>query len=231
MVQKLQPPLAALPSCPDAIRDYLADLSGMPLPVPRALYPRICSALVDVPNAIVRADGMLAMTMGNLLLMDPVISDSEMSTSVIMCNLLHGVSSSIALASDAPNIFQVRLNRSEGGTSSASMAQKCRPDLIIVASCCTLLVGEDKVANHLSDAVIDLKRKLQSGFSAAHYGSVPYILGYAASGTEVIFVAIDASGQVRVVKSQFLDSGMNCDIGHWALQGVACHTLTLSLKG
>lgn len=79
-------------------------------------------------------------------------------------------------------------NKSETRSSNSSAAQRARkrPDTMIVANRCTLLVGEDKHQN-LEDAVSDLKLKRVS-ILPLHYGEVSFLLGYVAGGTRFQWV-------------------------------------------
>jgi hypothetical protein len=98
--------------------------------------------------------------------------------------------------SDVRLRFSFLFNSTERGTTSKSTAKRSRPDTLVVAKSCTLLVGEDKQVQHLHDAMVDLKRKMSGGFSAHHYGPVQFLLAYTAAVPEIQFWAISCTGQV-----------------------------------
>lgn len=94
----------------------------------------------------------------------------------------------------------VQCNRTELGAGSLSGAVpfKARPDMQVVHNMATLAIGEDKAPNKLHKAVEDLKQHVAGGLGAVQYGTVPGILGYAASGFALQFYFISTAGQVRL---------------------------------
>lgn len=71
-------------------------------------------------------------------------------------------------------------------------------DTVGSAFCLSLLFGEDKVrqTRGLQDAWRDLQDKLASGFPTLFYGSIPYLLVYAAAGVHIQFGRLLPTGKV-----------------------------------
>jgi hypothetical protein len=81
--------------------------------------------------------------------------------------------------------------------SSHAIAHKLRPDTMLVAENCTLMLGEDKHTD-LAAAYADLSRK-RVNLSGMHYGPVKFLLGYAAAGTTVQWCFLpDLTNQVGI---------------------------------
>ena len=79
-------------------------------------------------------------------------------------------------------------------TSSKELQDRLRPDTIVVMNQCTLLLGEDKVAD-IKLAMKDLERKRRP-LHALHYGDVRFLLAYAAAGTEYQWLWISSDGRM-----------------------------------
>ena len=79
--------------------------------------------------------------------------------------------------------YSIRLNESKRDRSHTSRSQKekVRPDIMVIVSSCTLLLGEDKHAN-LAAAFQDLQSK-RVDLSSRHYKDVTFLLAYAAAET------------------------------------------------
>lgn len=94
----------------------------------------------------------------------------------------------------------VQSNRTEkkACSRSSAVASRMRPDIFVVYNSCTLMIGEDKEGGKLTEATADIQQYVNARLPAAQYGSVPGILAYAASGTELQFMYIQQDGQVRL---------------------------------
>lgn len=120
---------------------------------------------------------------------------------------------------------QVLLNITERGAGSVSevIEDRLRPDMIIVYDSCTLMIGEDKAPHKLQAAQADIRSYGEGGLSATHYGSVPGIPAYAASGTQLRFMFISSNGQVHAGAGQAASAS-----GIWAvLRGLKASVLLL----
>lgn len=82
------------------------------------------------------------------------------------------------------------------GPSNIHLPQ-ARPDVILVTKHLLLFLSELKRKSEgLLPALDDMRRKLQQGLPAMHYGNLPYLLAAAQAGTAVQMCAVSADGKV-----------------------------------
>ncbi|GAQ83816.1 Hypothetical protein KFL_001630140 [Klebsormidium nitens] len=75
-----------------------------------------------------------------------------------------------------------------------------RPDGTAVAKYALLLAGEEKPEDGtLQEALADLKAKFREPFSKLHYGVLPYIICYTASGKQVQFYSLQLDAITGVI--------------------------------
>lgn len=92
--------------------------------------------------------------------------------------------------------YKLLFNCSEKKTCSNisdTIRKGARPDTLVIASGCTLLIGEDKVSS-LHATENDLLKKMLP-LSTQFYGKVQFILGYIAAGTVFQWVYIGKDGK------------------------------------
>ncbi len=92
--------------------------------------------------------------------------------------------------------YELLFNCSEKKTCSNisdTIRKGARPDTLVIACGCTLLIGEDKVSS-LHAAENDLLKKMLP-LSTRFYGKVQFILGYIAAGTVFQWVYIGKNGK------------------------------------
>jgi hypothetical protein len=93
-------------------------------------------------------------------------------------------------------LYELLFNCSEKKTCSNisdTIRKGARPDMLVIASGCTLLVGEDKLSS-LHATENDLLKKMLP-LSTQFYGKVQFILGYIAAGTVFQWVYIGKDGK------------------------------------
>lgn len=135
------------------------------------------------------------------LIADPLPNaGQEMTTTIGMHFLISTTFNMLNTFSPIHLPLLVQSNRTELGAGSLSgvVPFKARPDMLVVHNMATLAIGEDKAPNKLHMAVEDLKQYVAGGLGAVQYGTVPGILGYAASGFMLQFNFISTAGQVRL---------------------------------
>ncbi|DBB09237.1 TPA: hypothetical protein ACH3X3_007820 [Trebouxia sp. C0006] len=126
---------------------------------------------------------------------------TEMHTSVDICNFVGSVWESLTTHSPIKLKHSLLFNKTLQlhNVSSHAIAPKSRPDTMLVAENCTLLLGEDKHSD-LAAAYQDLNRK-RVDLSGLHYGPLKCMLGYVAAETTVqwCFIPSHADQPVQVV--------------------------------
>ncbi len=139
-------PDPALPTNDSQVFQWLFDFTQLKIPV-TALFHQHADTIAqellapqdDAPSAVV--------TFTELLQTAPrLLYTSEMQTSVYVCNFVGSVWGS--LATHSPTVLKHRLLLNKASqlhnVSSHAIAPKSRPDTMLVAENCTLLLGEDK---------------------------------------------------------------------------------------
>ncbi|DBB14133.1 TPA: hypothetical protein ACH3X3_001085 [Trebouxia sp. C0006] len=111
--------------------------------------------------------------------------NSEQNTTIYVCSFIERCWQPLATYSPIYLQYDLMFNKTSqlSNVSSHAIAHKLRPDTMLVAENCTLMLGEDKHTD-LAAAYADLSRK-RVNLSGMHYGPVKFLLGYAAAGTTV----------------------------------------------
>jgi hypothetical protein len=126
---------------------------------------------------------------------------SELTTTVAVSHYFDTVFDNLNLYSRLKLEFECSLNTRERCTTSSCV--QGRPDTVIVVNGCTFMIGEDKEEGKMADAIGDIKKKVM-GLDIHHYGSVQFLLAYAAAGLRVQFFTVSANGtQVHAYHSRF----------------------------
>eukprot|EP00245_Coleochaete_scutata_P005940 TRINITY_DN1996_c0_g1_i5.p1 TRINITY_DN1996_c0_g1~~TRINITY_DN1996_c0_g1_i5.p1 ORF type:complete len:584 (-),score=89.29 TRINITY_DN1996_c0_g1_i5:252-2003(-) len=182
------PPALLVPR--EKLREYLEKDHGR-IPVSPAYWDIVQATASHLLFNLVPGNSLVASRMTSLLSADWGPLCSELETTCNMWLLLHFVFDSLQII-ESPLRYRLLLNSSEDG-SSRVLRGGCRPDTLILADDCTLLVGEDKKGGNLKGAYDDLRDKL-CGLNRLHYGNVPYILAYAASGSRIQLFNLSTHG-------------------------------------
>jgi hypothetical protein len=139
-----------------------------------------------------RADGSeIPAAMTTLLRVAPRDYKSELTTTVAVSHYFDTVFDTLNLYSTLKLEYDCSLNTKEQCTTSSCV--QGRPDTVIVVNGCTLMIGEDKREGSMIDAIGDIKKKVM-GLNIHHYGSVQFLLAYAAAGLRVQFFMVSANG-------------------------------------
>lgn len=178
-------PEPGLPTSGSQVLQWLFDFRDLKVPVTAIFYrqmlllqgpPQHLAPQTDACSAVVTFTDLLQ-TASSL----PFSSD--MDTCVYMCHFVERVWST--LADFSPTCLQYSLLLSKASQlssgSSQSAARKLRPDTMLVEQDCTLMLGEDRHTD-LAAAFAELERK-RVDLSGMQYGSLTFMLGYAAAGT------------------------------------------------
>ena len=175
-----------LPSSDSQVLQWLFNFTELKVPVLALYYQQMLSQgssqclvpEVDVASAVV--------TFTELLQASPDLPfSSEQDTSLYVCDFVRRVWRTLAKYSPTRLQYSLLFNKASqlSSVSSHATARKLRPDTMLIAESCTLMLGEDKHTD-LAAAFADLKRK-RVDLSGIHYGPLKFMLGYAAAGTVV----------------------------------------------
>jgi len=198
------PPLTALPRDAQQLNALLSDWTGLRIPVPASTHASLQSQLTASSLALLVpvAGYHKAAAAFARLIADPLPNaGQEMTTTIGMHVLMSTTFDMLSTFSPIHLPLLVQSNRTELGADSLSGAVpfKARPDMLVVHNMATLAIGEDKAPNMLHKAVEDLKQYVAGGLGAVQYGTLPGILGYAASGFTLQLYFISTAGQVDPV--------------------------------
>lgn len=180
-------PNSLLPSTGSQVLQWLFDFTELKVPVTPLFFQQMLTLqgpqqyLIPV---LVAASAVTTFT--DLLQTAPRLPfSSEQNTSIYVCSFIERCWQTLATYSPTSLQYDLRFNETSklSNVSSPAIAYKLRPDTMLVAENCTLMIGEDKHTN-LAAAYADLSRK-RADLSGMHYGPVKFMLGYAAAGTTV----------------------------------------------
>lgn len=85
----------------------------------------------------------------------------------------------------------------EGMGMGSAVGSGLRPDTVIVCANTTLMIGVEREADGLYQAMHDIQNYAWGGLPVVRYGGVHGIPAYAAAGTELQVLFIQRDGQVR----------------------------------
>jgi hypothetical protein len=176
-----------LPNTDSQALQWLFDFTGLKVPVTAVFYQQMLALQGPQQRLVPELDAASAVvTFTELLQTAPDLPfSSEMDTSVYVCNFIGRVWRTLAKYSPTSLQYGLLLNKASqlSSVSSHAIAHKLRPDTMLIAENCTLMLGEDKHID-LAAAYADLGRK-RVDLSGMHYGPLKFMLGYAAAGTAV----------------------------------------------
>ena len=187
----------ALPTTPEQVRTSLAQRATaqepMRIPVTSKFYHRILYTDQTLATATLACtdDSDISVHMTTLLGAAPRDHASELTTTVAVSHYFDTVFDSLNLYSKLKLEYECSLNTRERCTTSSCV--QGRPDTVIVVNGCTFMIGEDKQAGKMTDAIGDIKKKVM-GLNIHHYGPVQFLLAYAAAGLRVQFFTVSANG-------------------------------------
>jgi len=179
-------PDPALPTNDSQVFDWLFGFTKLKIPV-TVLFHQHASTIAQQQLLAPQDDAASAVvSFTELLQTAPCMPYStEMHTSVYICNFVGSVWESLTTHSPIKLKHSLLFNKTLQlhNVSSHAIAPKSRPDTMLVAENCTLLLGEDKHSD-LAAAYQDLNRK-RVDLSGLHYGPLKCMLGYVAAETTV----------------------------------------------
>ena len=184
-------PASAHESLPRTVNDVRAFLgTGMCIPVTQQFFTTVQTSDQDVSTRLAATDGsLLPARLSGLLCASPFEVHSEITTTACIISYFQAVFECLLLYSSTKLGFKMFCNKAEATSSSAVTQPRTCPDTHLVVNSCTLLVGEDKGEGHMWDAQRDVLRKM-TNLNPLHYGAVPYLLAYIASGSVVQFLML-----------------------------------------
>ena len=103
---------------------------------------------------------------------------------------------------------RMKVTGSSDKVDSKGAPSRSRPDTLVVVHQATLLIGEDKPAGNMLAALNDIKAYCKSGINRHHYGAVPCLLAYAASGCIISFLLISMDGSVSALTWRMLGAAL-----------------------
>ncbi|DBA96667.1 TPA: hypothetical protein ACH3X1_015522 [Trebouxia sp. C0004] len=163
-------PDPALPTNSSQVSEWLFGCTQLKIPVTAIFYQH--TSTVSQQQLAPQDDAASAVvTLTELLQTAPRLPYStEMHTSVYVCNFVGSVWGSLTTHSPTNLKYNLLLNKASQlrNVSSHAIAPKSRPDTMLAAESCTLLLGEDKHIDLLA-AYEDLNRK-RVDLSGMHYG-------------------------------------------------------------
>ena len=134
--------LAELPSTSQEIKAYLADLTGLRVPVLPKFFSRMVSDNGLMKDLLAPTDdSLLPASLSTLLSKASEDHGSELTTTVCICSYFDTVFPALHMYSDMQLVYKIYLNKAETGTSSSILQQQSqtRPDAFLVANSCLLL--------------------------------------------------------------------------------------------
>ena len=180
----------------------LFDFTGLKVPVTAVFYQQMLALQGPQQHLAPNNDAASAVvTFTELLQTAPDLPfSSEMDTSLYVCNFIIRVWRTLAQYSSTNLQYDLLFNKASQlrSVSSHAIAPKLRPDTMLIAEKCLLMLGEDKHTD-LAAAFADLEKK-RVDLSGMHYGPLRFLLGYAAAGTAVQWCFIPSHvDQVRLL--------------------------------
>lgn len=165
----------------------LFDFTGLKVPVTALFYQQVLAVQGPQQHLVPIYDAASAVvTFTDLLQLAPDLPfSSEINTSLYVCGFITRVWITLAKYSSASLKYDLFFNKASQlrSVSSHAIGPKLRPDTMLIAEKCLLMLGEDKHTD-LAAAFADLEKK-RVDLSGMHYGPLRFLLGYAAAGTAV----------------------------------------------
>ncbi|KAL3130715.1 hypothetical protein ABBQ38_000064 [Trebouxia sp. C0009 RCD-2024] len=180
-------PDSFLPSTGSQVLQWLFDFTELKVPVTPLFYEQMLALQGPQQCLIpVLVEAPAVTTFTDLLQTAPRLPfSSEQNTAVYVCSFIDRCWQTLAKYSPTNLHYDLMLNQASqlSNVSSHAMVHKLRPDTMLVADNCTLMLGED-MHTDLAAAYAALSRK-RVDLSGMHYGPVKFMLGYAPAGTTV----------------------------------------------
>ncbi len=151
---------------------------------------------LDAESFLIETDGSeLPLKLSGVVDADHFYRVSLMDTSISITYILRRLFYFFQKCSSHVFPYELLFNCSEKKTHSniSDTIRGARPDTLVIASGCTLIIGEHKVSS-LHAAENDLLKKTLP-LSTRFYGKVQFILGYIAAGTVFQWVYIGKNGK------------------------------------
>ena len=157
--------------------------------------------------------------LGCLIRDAPVMAGKELGTTIAMFNLMSPVMILLRdfSGSHLPLSIELNVTEKQAGSSSSATPGRTRPDTLVIYGNSTLMLGEDKDADLMEDALKDLQHYVAGGLGKCQYASIPGLPAYAASGLQLQFCFIDKSGDLS--SCPYL---LDLSTPHGRLQAVCC---------
>jgi hypothetical protein len=188
----------ALPTTTEQITALLAYRGSanqpMLIPVTSHFYRRMhyTDQILGAATLACADSAELPAAMSSLLCKTPSDHGSELTTTVAVSSYIDTVFGCLKLYSSLQVVYTYNLN-SGHCTTCGSSDRPDMPNTVIIVDDCTFLIGVEREAHQLVDAVCDIKHMV-NGFNMQHYGDVQFMLAYAAAGLEIQFYAITDNG-------------------------------------
>lgn len=157
-----------------------------------AVYQHAISTSKQLEPQDVAASAVVTLT--ELLQTAPQVPfSSAMHTSVYICNFVGSIWRTLTAHTTTKLRYTLLLHKTSQrhNVSSHAIVPKARPDTMLVAESCTLLLGQDKHTD-LAAAYEDLDKK-RVDLSGMHYGPLKFMLGYVAAETTFQWCFIPSS--------------------------------------
>ncbi|KAL3130737.1 hypothetical protein ABBQ38_000083 [Trebouxia sp. C0009 RCD-2024] len=176
-----------LPSNCSQVLQGLFDFTGLKVPVTAVFYQQALLLQGAQQHLLPNYDAFSAVvTFTELLQTAPDLPFSNgMDTWLYVCNFITRVWRTLAEYSSPSLQYNLLFSKASQpeSVSSHAIGPKLRPDTMLIAEKCVLMLGEDKHTD-LAAAFVDLE-KTRVDLSGMHYGPLRFLLGYAAAGTAV----------------------------------------------
>jgi len=194
-------PDSFLPSTGSQVLQWLFDFTELKVPVTPLFHQQMLTLQGPQQCLIPVLEAASAVTTLTDLLQTAsrLPFNSEQNTTIYVCSFIERCWQTLATYSPINLQYDLMFNKTSqlSNVSSHAIAHKLRPDTMLVAENCTLMLGEDKHTD-LAAAYADLTRK-RVNLSGMHYGPVKFLLGYAAAGTTVQWCFLpDHTNQVGI---------------------------------
>ena len=171
-------PDSFLPSTGSQVLQWLFDFTELKVSVTPLFYQQILT--LQGPQqclipALVAASAVTTFT--DLLQTAPRLPfNSEQNTTLYVCGFIERCWQTLATYSPTNLQYDLMFNKASNlsNVSSHAIANKLRPDTMLVAENCTLMLGEDQHTN-LAAAYAYVSRK-RVDLSGMHYGPVKFLL-------------------------------------------------------
>ncbi|KAL3147880.1 hypothetical protein ABBQ32_002601 [Trebouxia sp. C0010 RCD-2024] len=204
LVKDYLKPLRHLPGADDFL-EFLMHKDGRHIPVSLEAFDE-----ADLPDILIPESTGGLSHISSLVEDEPFHGGEELTTGMMHAFIPVAMKSLLKRVSLPGSDYYLRFDYSGNKTEKRSsnppvvLSRKLdRPDMLLVSSGATVLVGEDKAEGHLHEAVQDIENYVKGGFAALQYGSINYLPCYAAAGLLVKLGLFNTLGEVCWMKTEF----------------------------